>query len=275
MEQEKYFAAIDRGYAELAAPELEELLKSLVRKSETEGGARSALHASMLGELGAFYRGQGRFDESERAFLSAVDILGGINGGAGADYATALNNLAGTHRLMGRLDEAEAEFSECMRIYRRTIGEGHVLYASALNNLSLVCLDRGELRHALELQDRAGLILSRNAQARDEYAASLCNTGALYLRLGQYDEAERRLLEAVSLFENELGTDTPHYHAALNTLGIVYYRLGRFAEAYGHFTQAGDAAERLYGPEHRECVSARKNALSARAELEKQEDKNT
>ena len=78
---------------------------------------------------------------------------------------------------------------------------------------------------------------------------------------------------AISLFETELGTDTPHYHAALNTLGIVYYRLGRFAEAYDRFTQAGDAAERLYGPEHRECVSARKNALAARAELEKQEDK--
>lgn len=266
MKQQEYFSQIDNGYASLKSSELEELLLRLEGQSVEEYGPGSSMHASMLGELGAFYRGQAMYDLSERAFSSALDILAGL--GAGADYATALNNLAGTHRLMGRFEQAKAEFSECMKIYRRTVGENHLLYASALNNLSLVCLDTGEAEPALNLLSRASLILAANPSARDEYASSLCNIGALLCRLEHFDDAVARLTEAVKLFETELGKDTPHYHAALNTLGMAHYRLGSFHEAHACFLQAAEAARLLYGSGHREYIAACRHAEFALQAME-------
>lgn len=138
-----YFEQVDLAYQTLKGPALERRLRELTDRCRAEYGERGALYGSMLNELGSYYRGQGRYEVSERAFREALELLAQSRGTDSPDYATALNNLAGTHRLMGRLKEAEREFAACLTIYRETLGEGDILYAAGLNNLSLVCLDRG------------------------------------------------------------------------------------------------------------------------------------
>jgi tetratricopeptide (TPR) repeat protein len=220
----------------------------------------------MVNELGAYYKGTGRFEEAERCFLQALDLLADEGDG----HATALNNLAGTHRLMGRLDDAEIEFRRCLGLYRDSVGERHVLYAAALNNLSLVCMERDQLEDAARYQAQAADILAGLPQYRDELAVSLINLGTLYQRLGRDSEAEKKLTEAINMFREELGARTPHYHAALNGLGVVHYRQGRYADAEAEFLAAAEAAEVLYGADHYEAQAARKHAQMARQQLEDQ-----
>lgn len=263
-----YFEQVDLAYQTLKGPALERRLRELADRCRAEYGGRDALYASMLNELGSYYRGQGRYEESERTFREALELLAQSRGTDSPDYATALNNLAGTHRLMGRLEEAEREFAACLTLYRQTLGEGHILYAAGLNNLSLVCLDLGDLERAAELQSRAARVLETMPDRRDELASALCNLGELRRRQGRPEEAEHCLLRALELFQRELGVDTPHYHAALNGLGVLCYEEGRYEEACRWFLDAAAAAEKLYGSEHREQQAALEHLCMARRAAE-------
>jgi len=264
MELESYLAQVDRAYETLRGPALEDRLRELEAQSAAAFGEESREHASLLSELGAFYRGQGRFEESERAFLRAMDLLAEGT----ADWATAVNNLAGTHRMMKKLDEAEEEFTRAGDCYAATLGRDHVLYAATLNNRSLVCLERGKTDRAADYLRAASEILKGLPEKVDEYASSLCNLGALYDRQGRLDDADSTLREAVALFEGPLGTDTPHYHAALNTLGIVCCHRKDWAGAETAFRRAADAAKALYGEEHREYAAICRHLAMARERRE-------
>ena len=189
MALEEYLAQVDQVYESCSGGgEMEERLTALAEQCGEEYGRDSAAYASLLGELGGFYRGQGRYEQAEICFQRALPLLETQLGLESPQYATTLNNLAGTHRLMGRRGQAEEEFHRCLELYRASVGERHILYASALNNLSLVHLDLEELEKALELQRQAAEVLDELPQARAELASSLCNQGALCQRLGRLEE---------------------------------------------------------------------------------------
>lgn len=264
----QYLEQIDQAYELCQGSQaLEERLTALLDQCGAEHGRTSAQYASLLGELGGFYRGQGRFEESEARFQEALPLLEAQVGREHPAYATAVNNLAGAHRLLGRYDQALEEFRTCLELYERT-AKGSALHASGFNNLSLVYLDLGKLEEALSLQEQAGDILAALPQARDELASSLSNQGILFQRLGRLEEAERKLEAALTLFRTELGTNTPHYHAALNALGTVHYSARHYAQAKDCFAQAAQAAQALYGPDHREVQAALAHQALAERALE-------
>lgn len=268
MELWEYLEQVDRAYESLSGGALEARIGALTEACGQEYGAESASYASLLGEQGAYYRGQGRYQESEDCFQRALELLEKTAGKDSPAYATALNNLASVHRLTGRYADAEREYAACLALYRRTVGTGDVLYAAGLNGLSMVYLDQNLLLQAARLQTRAAEILDALPQCRDELAVSLCNLGLLLRQMGRLREAEEKLKQAVALFEGELGTHTPHYHAALNGLGSVDYAAGRYRQAQSRFRQAAQAAEALYGPEHWECRVAREHMELARRAAE-------
>lgn len=268
MELREYLEQVDQAYETLSGGDLEERIRALADACRLEYGEESAPYASLLGELGAYYRGQGRYEESEDCFQRSLDLLGKTVGKESPAYATALNNLASVHRFTGRYADAEREYAACLALYRRTVGTGDVLYAAGLNGLSMVYLDQNLLLQAARLQTRAAEILDALPQCRDELAVSLCNLGLLLRQMGRLKEAEEKLTQAVALFEGELGTHTPHYHAALNGLGSVDYAAGRYRQAQARFRQAAQAAEALYGPDHWECRVAKEHMEMARRAAE-------
>lgn len=266
---EEYLAQVDQAYESCpGGEEAEKRLIVLTEQCGDEHGRDSAAYASLLGELGGFYRGQGRYEQAEACFHRALPLLETWLGVGSPQYATTLNNLAGVHRLMGRCGQAMEEFHRCLELYRASVGECHILYASGLNNLSLVHLDLGDLETALELQRQAADILDRLPQAKGELVSSLCNQGALCQRLGRLEEAEEKLKRALVLLREELSTHTPHYHAVLNGLGVVHYAAGRFAAARDCFSQAAQAAQTLYGPDHPEVKAALTHRALAEERLE-------
>lgn len=263
MEWKNYLREIDEAYA-LPPREAEVRLLRLDSECGQEYGKDSYFAAAMCNELGAFYKGQGRFDEAEERFRRAISLFGQSAGPSDPAGATAISNLAGVLRLRGRLREAEEAFDRALMRYAATVGKEHILYAAALNNRSLVALDRNEPALAAADQKQALEILRALPDCRDELAAALVNLAALYQKLSRAKEAESLLDEALRLFETELGTDTPHYHAALNGRGVSRYLSGNYAAAEEDFLAAAKAAEAMYGREHYEAKSARANARAAR-----------
>ena len=264
MDAKTAFDRVDAAYERLRGDELEREICAVAAQCAAENGAQSPLYASMCSELGGYYRGQARYDESEREFLRAVEILRVDPGEDSPDYTTALNNLAGTYRVMKKYAEAEALFRQCLASYARTLGKNHVLYASGLNNYALLCLDQGDLSRAAELLGESAEVLSALPECRDEYAAALCNRSALLLRLGRAAETVPLLTEAITMFETELGTVTPHYHAALHSLGLAEMAQERYAAAADYFAAAAHAAEELYGEDHPETERILRSFAQAR-----------
>lgn len=263
-EWSEYLKEIDDAWNTLPQSALEARFLEIDARVKADYGSDSRVYGAMRNEIGAFYKGEGRFSEAEACFGQAVDIFQSETGKESSAYATALNNLAGTHRLMGEADKAETEFMSCLELYAATVGRNHVLYAAGLNNLSLCCLDKGDFSQAAELLRRASDILSGLPDRWDELAVSLINLGCLYQRLGRLDEADEKLTQALRMFREKLGTDTPHYHAALNGLGAVHYAQKRFKEAVSDFTAAAEAARLMYGPDHYEVKAAEQHAEAAR-----------
>ena len=130
MELREYLEQVDQAYETLSGSDLESRIRALTDACRLEYGEESAPYASMLGELGAYYRGQGRYEESEDCFQRSLKLLENTVGKESPAYATALNNLASVHRFTGRYADAEREYAACLALYRRTVGTGDVLYAA-------------------------------------------------------------------------------------------------------------------------------------------------
>jgi len=250
---------VDNAYDSGNLETIENEIKKAVEMCEEEYGTQCVLYASMLSEMGGYYRGQRKFEESIDYFTRALNVLEQNAGKDSPDFATGLNNIAGTYRMMGEYNKAEAAFMQCLDIYEKTVGKNHVYYAAGLNNLALLALDQDDNEKAANLLQKCTDILKENPQARDEYATSLVNTASLYYNLRRFDDAQKNLQEAVKLYETELGTMTPHYHAAMNTLGLVYREKEKYEEAKMWFGKSMEAAKKLYGENHPEYLEAFSN----------------
>ena len=109
----------------------------------------------------------------------------------------------------GQWDKAEADFKRVLEIEPDN--------ADALNYLGYTWVDRGEnlteafdmIRKALELEPNSGAITD--------------SLGWAHYKLGQYQEAKRKLEDAVAL--------SPSSATIIDHLGDVYWKLGRFREA--------------------------------------------
>lgn len=255
---DELFRQIDAAYESCAPALLEERLLAILSEGCRLFGEDSPEAASLFSELGSYYRGSRNLAASERSYGRAVSVLKERCGEDDPNYATALSNLAGTHRLMRRFEEAEEEFQRCLDCFRRTVGKRHILYASGLNNLSLLRLDQGDLPGAAALLNEASEILAGLPDKLDERAASLVNLGVLYYRSGELKAARCRLEEAVSLYEDKLGTATPHYHAALRCLALICGSQGEPLRARDILQKALAAARRIYGESHPEVQALEK-----------------
>ena len=128
MELREYLEQVDAAYETLSGGVLEERLLFLVDDCRQTYGQESAPYASLLGELGAYCRGQ----ESETYFRQALELLERTAGKESVAYATALGNLASVHRFTGQCADAEREYAACLALYRRTVGTGDVLSAAGV-----------------------------------------------------------------------------------------------------------------------------------------------
>mgnify|MGYP000635799320 CR=1 FL=1 len=99
--------------------------------------ATTPVFTAALNELGTYYRGASRYDESVQAFEEAGRDILSYGQKDTADYATNRINLAGTLRLQHQYDRALALYEEARHIYLRLEGRQSYHYAATLNNISL------------------------------------------------------------------------------------------------------------------------------------------
>ena len=219
---------------------------------------------SALNELGGFYRGISRYQESEEAFCEAMALLEQIGQGSTARFATVLLNLAGTYRLSGHLDEAEAMLQQAIE----QLDTEEYAYAGALNNLSLVKQAQGDLAEAERLSRQALDWIRGHGAPAHELATSYNNLAALCMHQQKLPQAQQMLDKAMEIYDC-MQEPNVHLAAACSTQGVLCYAQRDWAGAEKAFQRALELTEHFFGQNEEYRTTLQNLALVKRKKEER------
>ena len=80
--------------------------------------------------------------------------------------------------------------------------------------------------------------------------------GDTYVGLGQLQDAEPHLIEALTLRRHVLGNDHQNTLAAINNMGGLYLRQGKYDQAMPYFVEDMESSRRIFGDDHPETWTA-------------------
>ena len=233
-----------------------------IRRRLGDGGV-----AKTLNNLGSVRQDLGDLAGAEKLYMEAETLLAA---GPGAELASVWNNIGTLHRMTGRMESAEGYLRRASALWEKALGEEHPSVAAGWNNLAelLMAMGRGGeaeplLRRAIgvmekthgrglaEMVDNLGVLFLqqekgvgaetlfrravalRTAALGREHRATLEAMYHLGQALGmqkRYTEAERVLLEELSIVEaKQMQRSAQHGHV-LAELALVQFAQRRLAE---------------------------------------------
>ena len=240
-----FYKKLDQFYAAGGQEKTEQFLLEWERRLLDEGSWAELV--AVYNELGSFYRGTSRYEQSLSSFQQAEEEIARRLGKNCTEYATVLNNMAGTYRLARQREKAVSLFQEAIQIYLAQEKLDIYACASVYNNISLVLQDMGELDRAAGYLEQALELISQMPQCRHEMAVTYNNLTALYHRAGREEEAKRCLELALQSFEQCSEEENVHYAAGLNSLAGFLYSAGDYGRAVKTYQKAARYTRRFFG----------------------------
>lgn len=246
-----FFEHLDDLFRKGDHAKTEEYLKGHLEELDAAGN--ELMKISVLNELGSFYRGVSRYQDSADCFEKAFDLLKRRGMKDTPYHATMLLNYAGTCRLSGRLKEAVSLFLSAKKLFEDTGLKESYEYGSTLNNLAIAYQDLGDMEKALDIGSQA-LDRMRNRAAhkeerdafKEEVATALGNLASILLGMGELEKAEALAAEALSMYDAK-ETGSAHHAAAISTMGAICFRQGRYDIAVEHFEKSLELTRGYFG----------------------------
>ena len=221
--------------------EAETLYKEVLDGIVSLSDDTNPLYANTLRNLAALYDSTGRLAEAAHCYRRALDL---IRRAFGEDYLGydphTVTSLAYVEAKIGRHDLAISLLSETMKSMLRTGQNKPFRTVPLLVCMGYVFVESGDFE-AAELAYRNALKALEHLpghKARDHHDLIMTGLATVYLRTGQYSDAERLLSQSLGKVAYELGETSLPYASSLNNLAIVYCDTGRFSEAATLFVQS-------------------------------------
>ncbi len=168
------------------------------------------------------------------------------------EYATALLNIANAYRAFGRSDESMECYKKTLEIYSANLNDDDFGYANLYNNWALLYQELGDFEGARECLYKAIKVVEAYGEAEIQQAITKTNLGSTLVAIGTKDacdEAEKVLLQALSVFEREGGKDF-HYNAALVGMGDLMCKKRCYVEAVNFYEKGLAELEKHVGRNH-------------------------
>lgn len=245
MDQNAFYEQLERLYAAGERLGVERFLLEAEQQCKTQ--ADTAGEITVLSELGSYYRGISRYEQSISAFCQAQDAIVCMRGKESLDYAVNALNLAGTYRMQRDTEKALALFEEAMHICRNLGVERDGIYASMLNNMALAQQDGGDWDGAEQSMQQALALLWEIPGSEVEQATTLTNLAALHERGQRYGDAVRMAEQSLGVYRQSGNTSNPHYASALHQLAGLRLRGGEFDEAIELYMDSMRRTEQVFG----------------------------
>jgi serine/threonine-protein kinase len=238
-------AALGRLYwqaGDLPAAEAE--LRAALGMWETTCGLASPAAVSGLADLAALLRQMGRLEEASGLTETADTLSEAILDEHDPQLAEVLQGRAHLHMARGELGLAEALHRRALERLRASLGDYHPTTARAMAVLARCIGERGRYPEAIELFDRALLLMEEwNDGETAEFATVLNNRAVVYGYQGRHAEAESELGRVLELRRRLLGPSHPFVAQASYSLGRVLHAQGRLEEALRLYSEASAGVE--------------------------------
>jgi serine/threonine protein kinase/tetratricopeptide (TPR) repeat protein len=248
--------AYPSNHPELAAPmtSLAVLLHERGKFDEAEALYREALElrqrhfgrddegtASILSNLGILLQDKGDTEAAEPIFREILDMDRKLLGDDDLNVAIDLNNLGNIMRDKGDYESGESYLREAISILQK---HGHPWVSVAMSNLGELMNRKGDYAAAEPIFEEALAIgLEHLGDKNQDIAKLRSRYGECLLNLGEYQEAENKLLAALPVLMDTLGK---HDTRTQQTIGVI-------VELYEALDKKADAEkyrQLLLSPEH-------------------------
>lgn len=205
----EFYREFDRRAVKSGPVELESWLKDTLEAYRAEHPDDTRGIATIMTEMGSFYRVTGVYSDSSRMFTLAKLELEGAGLHESAEYADAINNMGALFRLTEEYERAGALFDESIDILRKLPDAAPELFSSSLNNYALMLQDTGEYARSAELYEEALDAVKHLKSGSLARATMLSNLAFDRYMLSERDKAIANIDESLEIFTAELGAEHP------------------------------------------------------------------
>jgi tetratricopeptide (TPR) repeat protein len=202
--------------------------------------------ASLLNNISTLHRRTGRLQSAEGYVARAVKLWEESVGAQHPTLAAGLNNMAELMLALDRPSEAEPLFRRSIAIQEATLGANHPQTATAYDNLGVLFLKQGKGPGAESLFRRA--LAARTAQLGPNAGLtleSMHHLGQCLNSQGRYTEAERVLVDELTIVEANKMQRTPQHGFALAELAYLQLAQRRFPEGERYLNEVSAFAAEL------------------------------
>ncbi len=243
-------------------------IDSAIVRIDSSFAADSDLRAAIKLTLGRTLNDMNLYERAEPLLQDAYRLRRSIDGAAGSrDQADALYYLANIQAQVGSAEKAESLYRVSLAMLGRLPEPDSADIYEGLSNVAEAQMTQGKVAEAAALYDTVARALDRLRPANLETRGiTRANRGTALALLGRTAEAEPVLREAVQLFEQSRGPESPRVAAALQPLAGTLVMNRKFAEAESVARRAVAIDEREYGPTNPSTISALRMVTAAQVE---------
>ncbi|OIT01379.1 PREDICTED: kinesin light chain 3 isoform X1 [Nicotiana attenuata] len=207
---------------------------SELRKIE-DGSVISNIHTSkwrVFTDSGRDLFLQGKLEEAEKLFLSALQEAKEGFGDRDPHVASAYNNLAELYRVKKAFNKAEPMYLEAISILEESFGQDDVRVGAALHNLGQFYLMQRKLEQARGVYERALKIKRRVlGEAHPDYADTMYHLGTVLYLQGKYKDSEALVRDSIRILEDGGQGESMICIKRLRQLAEIYIKSDRNEEA--------------------------------------------
>ncbi|CDP01646.1 unnamed protein product [Coffea canephora] len=175
---------------------------------------------------------QGKLDEAEKLFLSALQEAKEGFGKRDPHVASACNNLAELYRVKKELNKAEPLYLEAISILEESFGPDDIRVGAALHNLGQFYLVQRKLEKARACYERALKIKRRVlGEGHPDHADTMYHLGTVMFLEGKEKDAEALVRDSVRILEEAGLGESFTCLRRLQYLAQIYTMSNQIAEA--------------------------------------------
>ncbi|XP_075080814.1 uncharacterized protein LOC107764830 isoform X3 [Nicotiana tabacum] len=244
-----------------------------LRKIE-DGSVISNIHTSkwrVFTDSGRDLFLQGKLEEAEKLFLSALQEAKEGFGDRDPHVASAYNNLAELYRVKKAFNKAEPMYLEAITILEESFGQDDVRVGAALHNLGQFYLMQRKLEQARGVYERALKVLYLQGKYKDSEAlvrdsiriledggqgeSMICTKrlrqlAEIYIKSDRNEEGENVLRKILHIMELAKGWNSLETVVAAERLALTLQSLGNLKEAQELLERCLDARRALLPEDH-------------------------
>ena len=211
---------------------------------------------------------QGKFAESERAAMGALEAYRALIGPESAEVARAWHRIGRCRLARHDAGGAKEANERALMIRRKVLPGTHPDLGRSLNNLGLVESGLGNKRRAREFLEEAVRLWRCSLKSSSPLTAmGLTNLGTLQSELREYAAAKQSHEQALAILRKSLPPNHPLIATCLNNLGNVQDELREYATAKQSYEQALAIRRKSLPPDHPDIAKSLYNLGNVQSAL--------